>query len=170
MKKVLKKVFRTTKSVFTSFNHSYILGRELIVLSTKQEIDCILYKALQPLKSGGKISGALKVWVSMDNENYDVSQARCTNVINLAHKHAFCCKEKTNNGSVRVFDRYIDVFINASDRILSITFIFLVMKKENLKNVDVMDKIRKPKKQTKKIKKITTIRMKIRNMSMSVFS
>ena len=44
--------------------------------------------------------GTLKIWVFMDSENYDVSQARCTNIINLANKRVFFCKDKTNNGNV----------------------------------------------------------------------
>jgi hypothetical protein len=82
-----------------------LLGRELIVLSTKKEIDIILYKALQPLKVGGKILGALRVWVLMDNENWDVPQIRCNTVVSLANKHVSCGLEKTNNGNVRLADR-----------------------------------------------------------------
>ena len=47
----------------------------------------------------------------MNNENYDVSQVRCTSIINVANKYVFFCKDKTNNGNVRVYDRYVDGFL-----------------------------------------------------------
>ncbi|CAM4855531.1 unnamed protein product [Rotaria socialis] len=79
-------------------------GRELRVLSTKKEIDHILYKALQPLKVGGKILGALRVWLLLDNDNWDVSQVRCNSVINLANKHVSWNPGKTDNDDVRLSD------------------------------------------------------------------
>ncbi|CAF1617222.1 unnamed protein product, partial [Rotaria magnacalcarata] len=78
--------------------------RELRVLSTKKEIDHILYKALQPLKVGGKILGALRVWLLLDNDNWDVSQVRCNSVINLANKHVSWNPGKTDNDDVRLSD------------------------------------------------------------------
>ncbi|CAF5153466.1 unnamed protein product, partial [Rotaria magnacalcarata] len=78
--------------------------RELRVLSTKKEIDHILYKALQPLKVGGKILGALRVWLLLDNDNWDVSQVRCNSVINLANKHVTWNSVKTDNDDVRLSD------------------------------------------------------------------
>ena len=79
------------------------------VLLTKQEINFILHKALQSMKSSGKVPGALKVWLSLDSENYDVSQARCTSVINLINKHVHFCKGRTYNENVPLLNKYIEI-------------------------------------------------------------
>ncbi|CAM4835841.1 unnamed protein product [Rotaria magnacalcarata] len=93
-----------SKKVYSVYIKSIFLGRELRVLSTKKEIDHILYKALQPLKVGGKILGALRVWLLLDNDNWDVSQVRCNSVINLANKHVSWNPGKTDNDDVRLSD------------------------------------------------------------------
>ncbi|CAF3497842.1 unnamed protein product [Rotaria socialis] len=93
-----------SKKVYSVYIKSIFLGRELRVLSTKKEIDHILYKALQPLKVGGKILGALRVWLILDNDNWDVSQVRCNSVINLANKHVSWNPGKTDNDDVRLSD------------------------------------------------------------------
>ncbi|CAF4248429.1 unnamed protein product, partial [Rotaria magnacalcarata] len=78
------------QKVYSVYIKSIFLGRELRVLSTKKEIDHILYKALQPLKVGGKILGILRV--------------RCNSVIYLANKHVSWNPGKTDNDDVRLSD------------------------------------------------------------------
>ena len=51
------------------------------------------------------------MWLLLDNDNWDVSQVRCSIVINLANKHVSRNPEKTDNDDVRLYDRHIIDFL-----------------------------------------------------------